>query len=289
MDKSEFSSKRRALVKNIPILAAIFGLQACVQFQVKEKDLLLQDAPPESAKLVNGMQVTRTYFEHSGRQIAVSIGTRPNSEYIIIYCGGNAFRVDQDGGPILESLSPYADVVMFDYSGIGRSSGRSSVANLKEDGHALYRFLSEQSYLKNKKIIIHGFSMGGFVAAEIASRHLLHGLILESTAADVKGWVDSLVPLLARPFVRINVDQSLLGLDNVEVLRSVNVPILLLAAEKDEQTRISVLENLFTSLSLAHPRTRFERFDKVGHGEVLQHPHFASVLNSYLQSLAIGK
>jgi hypothetical protein len=62
-------------------------------------------------------------------------------------------------------------------------------------------------------------------------------VVLENPATDVEGWIDGLAPWFVRLFVDFEVDPSLRGESNVEPLRTIEAPVLIVGGENDNVTR----------------------------------------------------
>ncbi len=99
----------------------------------------------------------------------------PGERLVILGFGGNAWNADAVAG-YLHDLYPQADVVAFHYRGYRPSSGRPTAAALLADAPLLYDHIAER--LGTRRIVAVGFSIGTGVAAHLASRRNLAGLIL---------------------------------------------------------------------------------------------------------------
>lgn len=100
---------------------------------------------------------------------------------IFIYCHGNSGAIS-DREYIINICKKFElNLFIFDYRGFGSSSGKPSKKNLKKDGEAAYKYLTEYIGVKSKDIIVWGESLGGYVAVWIASKFPCRSLILLST------------------------------------------------------------------------------------------------------------
>jgi hypothetical protein len=73
-----------------------------------------------------------------------------------------------------------------DYRGFGRSSGWPSEKGFAEDSDTFWRYVSEREDLSASKAIILGYSVGGPMAARLASMVSPHTLLLISTFSDLR-------------------------------------------------------------------------------------------------------
>ena len=78
------------------------------------------------------------------------------------------------------------DVLIVDYRGYGFSTGQPSVNGTLLDADAAWDWLLSHKGLTPDRIVIHGRSLGGGVAAHLASRVGPRGLILESTFTSLR-------------------------------------------------------------------------------------------------------
>ena len=117
----------------------------------------------------------------SSEQISAKYYEIAAAPYTLIFSHGNA----EDIGMI----EPFAwrlrdlglNVLIYDYPGYGTSSGSPSEENAYAAIDAAYDYLQTEKDVDPKRIILHGRSLGGAVAADLASRRPVAGLILEST------------------------------------------------------------------------------------------------------------
>ena len=73
-----------------------------------------------------------------------------------------------------------ANVFALEYRGYGRSEGEPSEAGIYRDADAAYAYLIHERGIPPRRIIALGQSLGTAVAAELAARHELGGIVLEA-------------------------------------------------------------------------------------------------------------
>ena len=161
------------------------------------------------------------------------------------------------------------DLITLDYSGIGKSSGVFTEADIMSDAEAISQFISFIGISK-KKIVIIGFSIGCVPSLHYASIFKeLYGLVLLSPAnfADIK---------------RQN-KQDLQYKITFDDLRKVSCPILLIHGKKDELGLFDRTFGLSRNLTI-----NFSWFPKsCGHLNILQEKRrkLFTMLNNYFTSL----
>ena len=159
----------------------------------------------------------------------------PGATRTVLYFGGNAFHLDQHGRQLLPLLAGCGvSVMVFDYRGYGRSSGVPTVSTLAADALRLYDHASARY---PGGVIVHGQSLGSFMAAHVARhRPAARAVVLEATAANVQDWVDANVPWYLKLVTKVEVDGELRGIDNLAAAVAYRGASLVLAGGADRIT-----------------------------------------------------
>ncbi|CAN1795021.1 Alpha/beta hydrolase domain-containing protein 17C [Linum perenne] len=117
-----------------------------------------------------------------GNEIVAMFVKNPSATLTVLYSHGNATDIGQSYCVFTE-LSSHLNVNLmgYDYSGYGRSSGKPSEQDTYADIAAAYKCLKEKYGKKEEDIILYGQSLGSGPALELAT-HLpqLRALILHS-------------------------------------------------------------------------------------------------------------
>jgi hypothetical protein len=101
-----------------------------------------------------------------------------NPKGIILYFHGNAGNLQGWGGVADDFIIHHYDVLIIDYRGYGKSTGKISEKSLFSDAQSIYNELKIE-YTENN-ILIYGRSIGAGIAAWLASQNNPGMLILES-------------------------------------------------------------------------------------------------------------
>ncbi len=178
---------------------------------------------------------------------------QPDAVAEILYFGGNASRAD-DMAAFLAPIVAGARVnlTMVDYRGYGRSGGHPTISALKADALSIADWMRART--RDRPLVVHGVSLGGFVAAYVAANRPLQGLVLEATAPDALSWAKHQVPLIARPVVRLNIAPALLGESNIEQVKRYPGPLLTIAGSKDTITPPRFLQQLLEASPSSYKR-----------------------------------
>lgn len=160
----------------------------------------------------------------------------PNSQaaYTLLYIHGNAEDLG-DISPLLDRLHSWGfSVFAYDYRGYGTSDGKPNESNAYQDAETAYTYLTQTLKIPTPKIILHGRSLGGGSATELATRYEIGGLILESTFTSAFRVV---VPFPLLPFDKFS---------NIDKLSKVSCPVLVMHGEADR------------TIPLAHGRALYD-------------------------------
>src|SRR5437588_3835231 len=146
---------------------------------------------------------------------------------VALVCHGNAGNISTRLELCAVLLETGLNVFLFDYRGYGRSAGRPSEQGTYLDAEAAYEWLREKGFA-GTGIIAFGESLGGGIAAELAMRRPLAGLILESAFSCTVDLGSELFPWL--PVRRI----SRIKYDTCSKLPRLKLPLLIIHSRCDE-------------------------------------------------------
>jgi fermentation-respiration switch protein FrsA (DUF1100 family) len=146
----------------------------------------------------------------------------------VLFLHGNAGNISHR----FEKLSVFralgADVLIIDYRGYGRSSGKPNEKGTYRDADAAYEYLVETRGLDPKRVVLYGESLGAAVAVDLACRKPAGGLVLESAFSSGVDVGQEMFPFLpARLLVRNRYE-------SVKKIGAVQAPVLILHSRDDE-------------------------------------------------------
>ena len=95
-----------------------------------------------------------------------------------------------------------------DYRGYGRSEGSPDEDGVYADAMAAWRYLLDDRGVAPSSVIIYGFSLGGAVAVDLASRVEAAGLVVQSSFTCVPDMAAAIFPLVPRALVRTQMDSA---------------------------------------------------------------------------------
>ncbi|KAM7280446.1 hypothetical protein ACFE04_007580 [Oxalis oulophora] len=106
-----------------------------------------------------------------GNQVAAVYFKNPKASLTLLYSHGNAADLGQMYDLFSElSLHLKVNVMGYDYSGYGQSTGKPSEQNTYTDIEAVYRCLEEKYDVKEEDIILYGQSVGSGPTLDLATR-----------------------------------------------------------------------------------------------------------------------
>jgi fermentation-respiration switch protein FrsA (DUF1100 family) len=119
----------------------------------------------------------------------------PRGGLVFLVAHGNGGNISHRLGLAAALLRTGASVLLFDYRGYGRSDGVPGEQGTYRDAEAALTWLLECGFASSD-VIAYGESLGGGVAAELAVRHPLAGLVLQSSFTSTPDLGKELFPWL---------------------------------------------------------------------------------------------
>jgi len=197
---------------------------------------------------------------------------RDPSATLILAFGGNAWNA-QDVAEYLHELYPEHDVVAFHYRGYRPSTGSPSGEALIADAPLVYD--AAVAWAKPRRVIAVGFSIGTGVAAQLAGKRGVDGLILVTPFDSLRAVAQSMFPWLpVGAFFSHQIDAA-------EPLSKSEVPVAIIAAERDEIVPASRTE----ALRHAARNVAFDRTIGAGHNDIYTRSDFHDAMHEALDVL----
>ncbi|MCA9254444.1 MAG: alpha/beta hydrolase [Phycisphaerales bacterium] len=144
---------------------------------------------------------------------------------LVMFFHGNAEIIDTQEDRIAGYRALGCNVLIPEYRGYGRSAGQPSQDALVDDALYFLDLALKRPEVDGDRVVIHGRSMGGGIAAQVAARHKPNALILGSTFTSMRtlGARKALVPgfLVRHP------------MDTAAVLQDLDVPLIIFHGSQD--------------------------------------------------------
>lgn len=241
--------------KIIYILLSVVFLSSCLRlddflyapFQVEEYQL--NNLDPEFLVIDSELFIEEDKIhlfdlesenEEGGKETiyAVYLGdtNRIQTDTVFVYCHGNAYQLDAywQRATLLANVGGAKNrygVLIMDYQGYGKSTGKPYENGLYKDVNACVEWLKEKG-LTGDRLVMYGFSMGTAPATELTAnpRALRPSkVVLEAPFASAEMLVHDATPLSLPGSFFTN-----LKIDNAEEIKKIDQPFLWFHGEKDD-------------------------------------------------------
>lgn len=152
-------------------------------------------------------------------------GSGSEAVFTIIYSHGNGCDMGQSLATFMDlSARLKVNVLLYDYSGYGSSTGKASEANLYWDIEAVYHALRLRYNVHSDRIILYGQSIGSVPTVYLASKVTVAGVILHC----------ALLSALRVVFPNFRKSLWFDGLKNIDKLANISSPVLVIHGTRDD-------------------------------------------------------
>jgi pimeloyl-ACP methyl ester carboxylesterase len=275
-------------------LGLALGLSACQTISVGEQDLLRSNAAlknPPLAPVFDSAAAQKIWPQATVAEWAVPVAPdlalralyvqRPEAKATVLFFGGNLYRADDSAAGMLRTWAEApVNLVLVDHRGHGRSPGEPTIALVADDAVKLYDFVKAQT---QGKVLVHGFSLGSFVAGHVAQHRAVDALALTATGTNVPSLIRSQVPWYARPFVSLQIAPPLMTVDNLRAVAQVKAPAAVISGEVDTLTQPAAARQVFDAMP--SPTKRWVLVPGAGHNNLLRKPETQEALTALARQL----
>jgi fermentation-respiration switch protein FrsA (DUF1100 family) len=177
----------------------------------------------------------------------------------LLFCHGNAGNIgDRVPNAALLTAAGF-DVLLFDYRGYGRSSGRPDERGTYRDARAALAALLRRPGVDRGRVFYLGESLGGAVALALAVGCPPRGLILQSTFTSIRDAARAHYPFI--PTVLIPD-----AYPSLRLIGRLTVPVLVLHGDRDDIVPLAHGQALFAA---AGEPKRIRVFAGLGHNDLV--------------------
>ncbi|KMQ71874.1 alpha/beta hydrolase [Chryseobacterium koreense] len=186
---------------------------------------------------------------------------------VVIYLKGNTKSIKGWGKFAIDFTRLGYDVIMMDYRGFGKSTGKRTVEAMKRDCQFIYDLVKKQ--FSEESIVVYGRSLGSGFAARLAAKNNPRLLILTSPLYSLLRTIHRYLPFMpAKPFLRYNIP-------TFHYLKNVRCPIKIIHGSDDGLVPLSTA----VDLSEINPDlTRLYVILKAGHINIHQFEEYHRVM-----------
>jgi fermentation-respiration switch protein FrsA (DUF1100 family) len=176
-----------------------------------------------------GLAFEKVVFEtEDGLKLSAWFIPVEKAELTVLFCHGNGGNMTHrlDTINILNELG--LNCFIFDYRGYGSSQGKPSERGTYLDVEAAYKWLTEEKKIPSQNIILFGRSLGGSIAAYLATKVEAKGLIVESSFTS---YVD--MGRKFYPYMPVHLAATY-SYKTIDYVRQVHGPIMIIHSRNDE-------------------------------------------------------
>jgi fermentation-respiration switch protein FrsA (DUF1100 family) len=214
--------------------------------------------PPPAGLAVRDVELTSADGTRLHAWWAEPEGWRPERG-AVLYCHGNGGNLSGRG----DSVRDWRDalglaVLIFDYPGYGKSAGRPTEAGCYAAAEAAHAWLVGEQKVRPEDVVLHGGSLGGAIAAELAARRPFRMLVLVKTFTSFADMAQKTFPWLPLRWV------VCARLDTLGKIGTLRGPVFVAHGTADRVVPFAQGERLFAA---AREPKRFLRLEGQGHNE----------------------
>jgi fermentation-respiration switch protein FrsA (DUF1100 family) len=166
---------------------------------------------------------------------------------------------------------------IFDYRGYGNSEGKPSEEGTYLDARAAYKWLTEEKKISPDDIIVFGRSLGGSIAAQLASKVKVGALIIESAFTSYVDIGRKFYPYMpVRWFARFSYR-------TIDYVKDVRCPVMIIHSRNDETIPFEFGLELYESAN--EPKEFVEIFGSHNDGFLVSSEIYKGAWTNWLKSL----
>jgi alpha-beta hydrolase superfamily lysophospholipase len=255
------------------LAAALFLLTAGCTARIDERSLVHSVKagaldPAALAKAAPRFTAEQHWIERpDGVRLHAVMLRQPGAKATILYFGGNGYAIGHYGAWTANTFMPLgANVMIVDHRGYGLSTGAASITTGEEDALAAHDYLRQ---LTPQPILVHGHSMGSFMAGHVAAHRDTAAAILESSATTTEEWVASRTGGITGKLVRVRIDPALKGRGNAANVTRIAEPLLIVVGGKDRTTPPVLSQRLYEASPLPTGRKQLVVVPQANHNNVM--------------------
>jgi hypothetical protein len=262
------------LVLVLLAIAAAFAL-----LWAKQEALLFRPDPlPADFKLATEPDVHELMVDVPGAKLSVLQLQLPNPKGVVFYLHGNAGNLSSWFSNAGFYRDANFDLVMPDYRGYGKSSGRiESETQLIDDVAAVWKQVAPR--YAGRKVVVYGRSLGTALAAELSSRLSAEGhpadlTVLATPYSSIRELASEAYPFAPSFLLRY-------PLETAQRARGIKGPIVLYHGDHDALIPLRHSERLAAAL----PNAKLVTIPGAGHNDIHTFPAYREQFMQALRGL----
>lgn len=182
-----------------------------------------------------------------------------DSTSAMLLCHGNGGNISYRGKSLLRFREHLGcSVLIFDYPGYGKSTGKPTEEGCYKSGEAAIKWLKEKKGIQAENVILYGESLGGGVAIELAKRAPCKAVVLLKTFTSLPDTAQRMYRWLPVRWLMRN------RFDSLSKIRNIHRPIFISSDRNDQLVPFEMGERLFET---ANEPKEFFPLNGEGHGD----------------------
>jgi len=228
----EMGKAMTTLTSLLLLLMGAYGLMVALLYVSQDRMLYYPNMPSREHSGTPadiGLEYeTVTLVTEDELQLNAWLIHHPKQKGVVLFCHGNAGNISHR----LSSIKVFHDlgfsVLIFDYRGYGKSEGTPSESGTYKDAETAWRYLTEVRNYQAIDIILFGRSLGGSIAAYLATKQSPKAIVVESSFTSVPDLAAKLYPLFpVRWLTKFHYPTS-------KYLQRIRCPVLVVHSRDDE-------------------------------------------------------
>lgn len=271
-------------------VAMAMAVAGCQTFRLSDEDIFRPQ--PGVALSGDGLGSARMDYLLEPQSLTTTDGVRlvgvllrrHGAERTVLYFGPNLSTVERTAPRIAMALAPLnVNLAMFDYRGYGASGGGTiTVPRLMTDAEEVFDHVTSLPGIEPGSTVVHGMSLGSFMAGHVAARRPFAGLVLEGSATSAEDFAAAQIPWFAKPVVRLEISPGLQGQGNLQYMDDIEEPLLVLVGERDTVTPPVFSRRLFEASTLPTSKKRLFVIPNATHNNTMQQPATIEAYGEFL-------
>lgn len=269
----QLENKRLLVMKIVVVVVCIYFLILLLAYIFQDKLLFFPHKINQDYDYQLSANDTELFLKTSDNQTINCIyATLPQNKKVVLYFHGNGSSLNSWKTVADDMLPNGANLLMIDYRGYGKSTGTFSENGFYDDAETAYQFLKAQGY-QDDHIYFYGRSLGSGIAVEMATRHAVKGLILESPYTSVIDVAKSHRPYLLPGLILKYHFNSLSKAEKIPM------PVLIFHGVKDPTIPVSQSKILAAAIKT---EKQLVIFDEGNHANLSSFEEYKKALNAFL-------
>lgn len=192
---------------------------------------------------------------------------------VILYYHGNAGTLHRWGEVVQYHVRLGYDVIVMDYRGYGKSTGKRSQNSMLADAERFYDYTLE--HYSEDQITVYGRSLGTGLATYVSSKHTPKRLMLETPYHDLKSLAQRYYPIFpVGVALRFNFKTN-------EYIQSVDCPIYIFHGTEDEVVPYKHGQRLYESIPAG--KAEFFTIPEGAHKNLIKFAEFRKAVEGVLE------